>query len=594
MNYQAPLKELAFVLNHLAELPAICSLPGYEDCSVELVEAILEEAARFAGQELAPINQQGDQGACWQDGQVMAAPGFKQAWDAYVEAGWIGLRAPAAWGGQALPALVALAAEEMWCSSNLAFSLAPMLTLGAIEAIEHHASDVLKARFLPPMCSGQWTGTMNLTEPQAGSDLAQVRTRAERQQDGTYRIFGQKIFITWGEHDLADNIIHLVLARLPDAPAGVKGISLFIVPKRQLAADGSLAADNDVRCVSIEHKLGLHGSPTAIMSFGDKVGSTGYLVGAENKGLTCMFTMMNHARLGVGVEGLAVSERAYQAAVAYARERVQSRAIGSSEPTAVPIIRHPDIRRMLMTMRSQIEAQRALACYAASALDRAKCHPVLEERAKNQALLNFLIPIVKGWATEQANEITSMAIQIHGGMGYVEETGVAQYYRDARITSIYEGTTGIQALDLVGRKMAGDQGSAARALLGEVMACVRALQGNGLQEQARALEQAAGHAQATVDYVLQHSADRPEWPAAGSVPLLMLWGILLGGWQMARAALVAQQLLQEGAEQDREFLEAKLVTARFFSQHFLPEAGRLRTVILDGAESVLALEERWF
>lgn len=594
MNYQAPLRELNFVLNQLADLPSICALPGYEDCSVELVEAILEEGAKFAEQELAPINRQGDQGARWQDGEVMAPPGFKDAWLRYVESGWVGLRAPAEFGGQGLPALVALAAEEMWCSANLAFSLAPMLTLGALEALDHHADPALKACYLPRMASGEWTGTMNLTEPSAGSDLAQVRARAEPQADGSYRVSGQKIFITWGEHDLAENIVHLVLARLPDAPAGVKGISLFIVPKFLVNADGSLGARNDVRCVSIEHKLGIHGSPTAVMSFGDNGGAVGYLVGQANKGLAYMFTMMNHARLGVGVEGLAVSERAYQAAVSYARERVQSRALGSAEPDSVAIIRHPDVRRMLMTMKAQIEAQRALACYSAAALDRASHHPVESERQYNQALLNFLIPIVKGWSTEQANEITSLALQVHGGMGYVEETGVAQYYRDARITAIYEGTTGIQALDLIGRKTALDNGAVAQALLEQVLETVRQLDDAGQPVLAHNLRKATADASLCVGYILEHFAAEPELPAAGSVPFLKLMGIVLGGWQLGRAALVAERSLRSGEQVDQDFLQAKLVTARFFAEHLLPQTSGLAAAILEGAESVLALNEDWF
>lgn len=594
MNYQAPLKELRFVLNQLADLPSICSLPGYEDCSVELVDAILEEGAKFAEQELAPINQPGDQGAHWADGVVTAPPGFKDAWQRYVESGWVGLRAPSEYGGQGLPALVALAAEEMWCSANLAFSLAPMLTLGAIEALDHHADPALKQRYLPRMASGEWTGTMNLTEPAAGSDLAQVRARAVPQADGSYLVSGQKIFITWGEHDLAQNIVHLVLARLPDAPAGVKGISLFIVPKFLLNDDGSLGARNDVHCVSIEHKLGIHGSPTAVMSFGDQGGAVGYLVGEANKGLAYMFTMMNHARLGVGVEGLAVSERAYQAAVSYARERVQSRALGATEPDSVAIIHHPDVRRMLLTMRCQIEAQRALACYSAAALDRASRHPVPQERQRNQALLNFLIPIVKGWSTEQANEITSLAIQVYGGMGYIEETGVAQYYRDARITSIYEGTTGIQALDLIGRKTALDNGAVAQALLEVVLESVRQLDTAGLTDMARSLRKATGDASLCIGYILEHFAARPDLPAAGSVPFLKLMGIVLGGWQLGRAALVAQRQLASGESEDRDFLQAKLMSARFFFEHLLPQTSGLASAILEGAESVLAFEEAWF
>lgn len=593
MIYHAPAKDIRFVLNELAELPAVCALPGYEDCSVELTDAILEEAAKFAEGVLAPINRDGDQGSRFADGEVTAAPGFKDAWQQYVESGWVGLRAPAEFGGQGLPALVAIAAEEMWCSANLAFSLAPLLTLGAVEAIHHHASEELKTVYLPRMSCGEWTGTMNLTEPQAGSDLAQVRARAVPQDDGSYKISGQKIFITWGEHDMADNIVHLVLARLPDAPAGVKGISLFIVPKFIPNADGTPGARNDVRCVSIEHKLGIHGSPTCVMSFGDEGGAVGYLVGEANRGLTYMFTMMNHARLGVGVEGMALSERAYQKAVEYAKERVQSRAVGSPDPAGVPIIRHPDVRRMLMTMRAQIEAQRALTYYTATALDRAARHPVASEAARNQALVNFLIPIVKGWNTEQANEITSLAIQVHGGMGFIEETGVAQYYRDARITAIYEGTTGIQALDLVGRKTAADGGAVARALLEEAKSTAAKLAAAGEASLAGGLDAAVAEASRCVDFVLQSFGANPERAAAGSVPYLKLLGITLGGWMMGRAALIA--LAGQGDEDaDADFLAAKLVTARFYAEHLLPQVAGLAAAVVDGADSVLALDEALF
>jgi len=593
MIYNAPVKEIRFVLNELAELTSVCSLPGYEDCSVELVDAILEEAAKFAEGVLAPINKQGDKGATLKDGEVTAAPGFKDAWQQYVESGWVGLRAPADFGGQGMPALVAIAAEEMWCSSNLAFSLAPLLTLGAVEAIHHHASDELKAVYLPRMSSGEWTGTMNLTEPQAGSDLAQVRSRAMPQADGSYLVTGQKIFITWGEHDMADNIVHLVLARLPDAPAGVKGISLFIVPKFMVNADGSLGVRNDVRCVSLEHKLGIHGSPTAVMSFGDNGGAVGYLVGEANKGLGYMFTMMNHARLGVGVEGMSVSERAYQKAVEYARDRVQSRAIGSPDPAGVAIIQHPDIRRMLMTMRSQIEAQRALAFYTAAALDRASRHPVASEAARNQALVNFLIPIVKGWNTEQANELTSLAVQVHGGMGFIEETGVAQYYRDARITAIYEGTTGIQALDLIGRKTFSEGGATARALLDEARATASKLEAAGYASMASNLQQAAAEAERCVAFILDSFGTQPQLAAAGSVPFLKLMGIVLGGWQLGRAALIAREKLGEDGV-DEDFLKAKIITARFFAEHMLPQVSGLAAAIVAGADSVLELDENLF
>ncbi|POZ62502.1 acyl-CoA dehydrogenase [Chromobacterium alticapitis] len=593
MIYHAPVKDIRFALNELADLPAICGLPGYGECSVELTDAVLEEAAKFAEGVLAPINRQGDQGAKWKDGDVTAAPGFKEAWQQYVESGWVGLRAPEEYGGQGMPALVAAAAEEMWCASNLAFSLAPLLTLGAVEAIHHHASDELKNIYLPMMAGGQWTGTMNLTEPQAGSDLAQVRSRAVPAADGSYRISGQKIFITWGEHDMAENIVHLVLARLPDAPPGVKGISLFIVPKFLVNADGSLGARNDVRCVSLEHKLGIHGSPTAVMSFGDNDGAVGYLVGEPNKGLNYMFTMMNHARLGVGIEGMAVSERAYQKAVEYARERVQSRAVGSPDPAGVPIIQHPDVRRMLMTMRAQIEAQRSLTFYAAAALDRAACHPVPDEAARNQALLNFLIPIVKGWNTEQANEITSLAVQVHGGMGFIEETGVAQYYRDARITAIYEGTTGIQALDLIGRKTAMEHGVTARALLAEAQSTAAKLQAAGFDSIARNLAAAIAEAERCVAFILETFGSQPQLAAAGSVPFLKLMGIALGGWQLGRAALIAKDKLQE-ADADADFLNAKIVTARFFAEHLLPQVSGLAAAILGGADSVLALADAQF
>ncbi|PXX44463.1 acyl-CoA dehydrogenase [Aquitalea magnusonii] len=593
MIYNAPVKEIRFVLNELAELTSVCSLPGYEDCSVELVDAILEEAAKFAEGVLAPINKQGDKGATLKDGEVTAAPGFKDAWQQYVESGWVGLRAPADFGGQGMPALVAIAAEEMWCSANLAFSLAPLLTLGAVEAIHHHASEELKAVYLPRMSSGEWTGTMNLTEPQAGSDLAQVRSRAVPQADGSYLVTGQKIFITWGEHDMADNIVHLVLARLPDAPAGVKGISLFIVPKFLVNADGSLGARNDVRCVSLEHKLGIHGSPTAVMSFGDNGGAVGYLVGEANKGLGYMFTMMNHARLGVGVEGMSVSERAYQKAVEYARDRVQSRAVGSPDPAGVAIIKHPDIRRMLMTMRSQIEAQRALAFYTAAALDRASRHPVASEAARNQALVNFLIPIVKGWNTEQANELTSLAVQVHGGMGFIEETGVAQYYRDARITAIYEGTTGIQALDLIGRKTFSEGGATARALLEEARATADKLAAAGYASMASNLQQAAAEAERCVAFILESFGTQPQLAAAGSVPFLKLMGIVLGGWQLGRAALIAREKLGEDGV-DEDFLKAKITTARFFAEHLLPQVSGLAAAIVAGADSVLELDDSLF
>lgn len=594
MPYTAPLQDIRFVLHELAGLNEVTALPGNEDVNAELVDAILEEAGKFAGQVLAPLNAPGDkQGSRLQDGIVTSPAGFKNAYQQFADNGWVGLRAPADYGGQGMPALVAMAAEEMWCSANVAFSLCPLLTLGAIEALHCHASDSLKDTYLPRMSSGEWPGTMNLTEPQAGSDLAQVRSRAVPVDDGSYRISGQKIFITWGEHDLADNIVHLVLARLPDAPAGVKGISLFVVPKFLVNADGSLGERNDVRCVSIEHKMGIHASPTCVMSYGDDGGATGYLVGEAHKGLNYMFTMMNHARLGVGVEGMAIAERAYQHAVAFARTRAQSRELGSDNPAPALIIRHPDVRRMLMTMRSQIEAQRALSYYAGAAMDKAAHHPDPAEKARWQARVNFLIPIVKGWNTEQVNEITSLGMQVHGGMGFIEETGAAQYLRDGRITAIYEGTTGIQALDLVGRKTAGDVGKTARALLTEAAQVANQLQKAGLEEMAENLSTAIEQTSTCVAFVVEHFDAAPRSVAAGSVPYLKLLGITLGGWQMGRAALVARSHLAAHPEQPG-FYTAKLCTAQFYFQHILVQVGGLAQAILSGADSVLALPDEDF
>ena len=473
MTYAAPLEEMRFVLDRLAGLPEIAALPGFEDAQPDVVEAILTEAARFPSEVLAPLNATGDRQGCrWEGGRVTTPDGFPLAYRQFVDAGWHAMPVSPAIGGQGMPALLSSAVAEMWKSANLAFSLCQMLTIGAVEALAHHASDELKARFLPKMVAGEWTGTMNLTEPQAGSDLSAVRTRAE--PDGEhYRLFGSKIFITWGEHDVAENIIHLVLARLPDAPDGTRGISLFVAPKFLVAPDGSLGARNDLACVSIEHKLGIHASPTAIMSYGDKEGAIAYLVGEPNRGLEYMFTMMNHARLNVGLEGVAVAEAAYQKAVAYARTRVQGKPIGGSERAS--IIHHPDVRRMLMDMKARTEAMRALAYVTAACMDRARHHPDPDERRRSQGRVEFLTPVVKGWSTETSINIASTGIQVHGGMGYVEETGAAQYLRDARITTIYEGTTGIQAIDLIGRKLIRDKGANAAALIGDIEAEVAAL-----------------------------------------------------------------------------------------------------------------------
>src|SRR5574337_460096 len=480
-EYHAPLADMTFVLNELAGLADIAKLPGFEDATPDTVAAILDEASRFATEVLDPLNASGDRegSRLTADGTVQTPQGFRDAYLRYIENGWNGLTKPVEFGGQGLPQLVAAAVEEMWHAANMAFDLCPLLTQGAIEAIDLCGTSEQKSSFLPPMVAGKWTGTMNLTEPQAGSDLAAVRTRAVPQADGSYRLFGQKIFITFGEHDYTENIIHLVLARLPDAPAGVKGISLFIVPKVLVNADGSLGARNDVHCVSLEHKLGIHASPTAVLAYGDHGGATGYLVGEANRGLEYMFIMMNLARFSVGMEGGGLSGRAYQRAVAYARDRVQGRTLTGGVAGAATIIGHPDVRRMLMTMRAYTEAMRAIGYVTAAAMDRARRSPDAAVRKVQQARVGVLIPIVKGWCTETAQKVASLGLQVHGGMGYIEETGAAQYYRDVRIITIYEGTTGIQANDLVGRKTLRDGGAAARAVVAEADEVARACAAHG-------------------------------------------------------------------------------------------------------------------
>src|SRR5688572_52601 len=474
-TYSAPLKDMQFALRELAGLSEVTALPAYAEVNAELADQVLEEAAKFAREVLDPLNRDGDkQGAKLADGKVTAPAGFKEAYRKFIEAGWNGVGGLPEHGGQGLPHLVGIPVQEIWKSANMALCLAPMLTSGVLEALKAHASPEQMKTYAGKLTSGVWTGTMNLTEPQAGSDLSAVRTRATREGDH-YRIQGTKIFITWGEHDMAENIVHLVLARTPDAPEGVKGISLFIVPKFRVNSDGTLGTRNDVKCVSIEHKLGIHASPTCVLAYGDNEGAIGYLVGEENRGLETMFIMMNHARLGVGLEGVAIAERAYQHAREYARTRVQGREIGQKSGDRVTIIHHPDVKRMLLSMKAQIEAMRALAYSASAALDKARHHPDDTERRYNQSLVDFLIPIVKGWCTEQSVEIASTGVQVHGGMGFVEETGAAQFLRDARITTIYEGTTGIQASDLVGRKVAFEKGATAFALIDEMRKVEREL-----------------------------------------------------------------------------------------------------------------------
>ena len=596
MSYQAPLKDMLFVMNELAALSTINQLPGCEDATADTVEAVLEENAKFCGNVVAPLNYPSDvKPSFWHDGQVTTAAGFKDAFKSFAEAGWQGVQHPVAFGGQGLPKLVATPCIEMLNAASISFALVALLSDGAIEALITAGSDAQKAIYLEPLISGKWTGTMNLTEPQAGSDLAAVRTRAVPQDDGTYKIFGTKIYITYGEHDMAENIVHLVLARTPDAPAGVKGISLFVVPKFLVNADGSLGARNDAHCVSIEHKLGIKASPTAVLQFGDHGGAIGTLVGEENRGLEYMFIMMNAARFGVGMQGIGLAERSYQQAVAFAKDRVQSRDLsGSAGP--VTIIHHPDVRRMLMSMRSQTEAARALAYVGAGLSDLAHHHPDAQTRATNLAVYEYLVPIIKGWSTEMSQDVTRDGVQVHGGMGFIEETGAAQHYRDAKILTIYEGTTAIQANDLVGRKTVRDGGAVAKAIIAQVRATeAQLLEAGGEHFAAIGAQLALGSAalESVVDFMVANVKTDVKAAFSGSVPYLRLAGIVLGGWQMARAALIAQRKLDAG-EGDASFYQAKIGTARFFADHVLSQAASLRTAIVSGSAGVMALTEAQF
>jgi acyl-CoA dehydrogenase len=596
-DYVPPLKDMQFVIKELIGLTEYAGLPGVAEVTPDVVDQVLSEAGKFAAEVLAPLNRVGDlQGAKLADGKVTTPPGFSDAYRQFVESGWNALAGLEAFGGQALPRLVSMPVAEIWNSANMAFSLCPMLTTGVLEALQRKGTPEQQRTFLPKLTSGEWTGTMNLTEPQAGSDLSAVRTRAIPQADGSYRLHGQKIFITYGEHDLAENIIHLVLARTPDAPEGTRGISLFIVPKYLVNADGSLGARNDVRCVSIEHKMGIHASPTCVLAYGDQGGATGYLVGEENEGLRYMFIMMNEARLGVGMEGVAIAERAYQHALEYAKSRVQGRDIGVRSGDRVTIIHHPDVRRMLMSMKAQTEAMRALAYAASSALDMANHHPDKETRAKNQALVDLFTPIVKGWSTELAVEIASTGVQIHGGMGFIEETGAAQFYRDARITTIYEGTTGIQAMDLIGRKVATEGGATMNAMLAELKRLDPALAsaaGDDLQAMRPALTSAIAALESATRWLVDAFKRDPREAAAGAVPFLKLSGTVLGAGLLARSALIATQRLAAG-EGEAEFYAAKIKTARFYCEHILPQAAALAHTVTHGASATLALSEAQF
>ncbi|NML29480.1 acyl-CoA dehydrogenase [Paraburkholderia antibiotica] len=596
MSYTAPIKDMLFVMKELAGLEDIAKLPGFEDANLDTAQAVLDESAKLCGEVLAPLNVEGDRNpSSWKDGVVTATPGFKDAFRQFAEGGWQGVQHPLDYEGQGLPKLLGTPCVEMLNASNLSFALCPLLTDGAIEALLTAGSEAQKQTFVPKLISGEWTGTMNLTEPQAGSDLALVRTRAEPQADGSFKLFGTKIFITWGEHDMATNIAHLVLARTPSAPEGVKGISLFLVPKFLVNEDGSLGERNDVHCVSIEHKLGIKASPTAVLQFGDHGGAIGQLIGEENRGLEYMFIMMNAARFAVGMQGVAISDRAYQHAVAYAKERVQSRPVDGSAKQSVAIIQHPDVRRMLSTMRALTEASRALAYVAAAHCDVAHRDPDDATRARHQAIYEYLVPIVKGWSTELSIDVTSLGVQVHGGMGFIEETGAAQYYRDARILPIYEGTTAIQANDLIGRKTLRDGGKVAKELLAGIAQTVDALgahQGAAFASMKTQLAHGQRALGAAVDFVLANAKGDPNAVFAGSVPYLKLAGIVLGGWQMARALLAATAKRDE----DPAFYGAKIATAQFYAEHVLPQAAALEVAIVSakGGEGVLALSADQF
>jgi alkylation response protein AidB-like acyl-CoA dehydrogenase len=569
--YAPPVDEMRFVLEDIAGLRVVASLPGYEFATSDTVAAVLDQAANLARDVLAPINDSGDrEGVRLDNGVVRTPAGFRDAYQAFVAGGWGGLAFAEEHGGQGLPLMVSAAVSELWNAANLSFALCPLLTTGAADALEHHGSDELKALYLPRLVSGEWTGTMNLTEPQAGSDVGALKTRAVKHGDH-YRITGQKIFITYGDHDLAENIIHLVLARTPGSPPGTRGISLFLVPKFLPDANGAPGRRNDVRCVSLEHKLGIHASPTAVLAFGDEAGAIGFLVGEEHHGMECMFTMMNSARLNVGLQGIAISDRAYQQALEYARTRTQGVPVGLDAPA--PIVWHPDVRRMLLLMRTRTEAARALAYVTAASLDLAKHSPDPAKRKQASARAELLVPMVKAWSTDLGVENASLAVQVHGGMGFIEETGVAQHYRDARITPIYEGTNGIQALDLLGRKLARDQGTAAHALIAAM---------RGLPAMNAALSNGIDAVETATRQLLEAWATDPARAMAGATPYLTLFATVVGGWLMAKAELAASEKLRRG-EGDPKFLKAKRLSARFYADHVLPQASGLLASVIHSA-----------
>ncbi|WP_288902279.1 acyl-CoA dehydrogenase [uncultured Sneathiella sp.] len=592
-EYSAPLKDMRFVLDNIADLASLSKLEGYEHAESDVVDAVLEEAGKFAANVLSPLNKPGDlQGSHVTDGVVTTPDGWKDAYAGFVEGGWNGISAPEEYDGGGLPSAVSLATVEMWNSANLGFALCPLLTQGAIESIIAHGTKEQQDKYLKKLVSGEWTATMNLTESQAGSDVGALRTKAEPAEDGSWRISGQKIFITYGDHEMSENIIHLVLARTPGAPAGTRGISLFIVPKYLVNDDGTLGERNDLKCVSLEEKIGIHASPTAVMSYGDNGNCVGYLLGAENKGMACMFTMMNSARLGVGVQGLAVAERAYQQAVDYARDRKQGQAPGMPKGEMTPIIHHADVRRMLMTMRANIEAMRCLIYLNGACLDRAHHGPDAETRETAMGMAELLTPLSKGWCTDLGVEMASIAVQVHGGMGFIEETGVGQYYRDARILPIYEGTNGIQALDLVGRKLGLRGGEPVKNMFADMQETVKGLAAAGDEMTAMSLQLnlAVSALKDATDWLYGNAPNDPHAAPAGATPYLRMFATTVGAHLLGRSALKARALLNDGAA-DAEFLKAKIITARFFMGQILPTATALLGPVTAGAETLFAIDE---
>tara|TARA_B100000700_G_scaffold219608_2_gene241632 strand:+ start:835 stop:2628 length:1794 start_codon:yes stop_codon:yes gene_type:complete len=588
-EYSPPLDDMKFALREVVDVESLSELPAFNEVGLEALDSLLDEASRFFNEVISPTNRTGDlEGSLLNnDGSVSTPTGFREAYAQYVDAGWGAISFDPEYGGGGFPWLVGIAITEMLTAANMALSLNPMLTQGSIHALTAHGSQEQKLAWLPKLITGEWAGTMNLTEPQAGSDVGALTTKAEVQEDGTYKITGQKIYITWGEHDLTENIIHLVLARTPDAPPGTKGISLFIVPKFIINDDGSIGEENDIKCLSIEHKLGIHASPTCVLQFGDDGGATGYIVGEENSGMRYMFTMMNQARLAVGLEGLAVADRAYQQALDYALERMQGRRANTPKGESVPIIDHPDVRRMLMTMKAYIEAMRCMIYLNAKSIDIAHHHPDKDERTRGNELTDLLTPLSKSWCTDLGNELTSLGIQIHGGMGFVEETGAAQHYRDIRIAGIYEGTNGIQAIDLVGRKLSMRKGDVVRELLLEINETASELHSANLDGIGRPLKDAVQDMQAATEWLIEKGGASTDDGLAGATPYLRMFGTTVGGWLLAKSALQAKKQISEG--NDSEFLQAKIETATFFAEQLLPQVSGLLPAAVSGAHSLYAI-----